>query len=49
VHAEASATRPSEGEGRYLRQTPYDRVAADPEVAAALVRQAVVRQTDMLA
>jgi hypothetical protein len=37
-----------EGEGRYLRQTPYDRVAADPEAAAALVRQAVVRQTDML-
>jgi hypothetical protein len=37
-----------EGEGRYLRQTPYDRVAADPESAAALLRQAIVRQTDML-
>jgi hypothetical protein len=37
-----------EGEGRYLRQSAYDRVAADPEAAAALVRQATVRQTEML-
>jgi hypothetical protein len=38
-----------EGEGRYLRQVPYERAAEDPEAVAELVRQAVARQTDMLA
>jgi hypothetical protein len=37
-----------EGEGRYLRQLPHDRAAADPEAVTALVRQAIARQTDML-
>jgi hypothetical protein len=37
-----------EGEGRYLRQLPYERAAKDPDAVAALVRQAVARQTDML-
>jgi hypothetical protein len=37
-----------EGEGRYLRQVPYERAAKDPEAVTALVRQAVARQTDML-
>jgi hypothetical protein len=37
-----------EGEGRYLRQVPYQRAAADPEAVTALVRQAIARQTDML-
>jgi hypothetical protein len=36
------------GEGRYLRQLPYDRAAAEPEAVTALVRQAVAHQTDML-
>jgi hypothetical protein len=31
-----------------LRQAPYDRLAADPDALAALVRQAIARQTDML-
>jgi hypothetical protein len=37
-----------QGEGRYLRQMPHDRAVADPEAVTALVRQAIVRQTDML-
>jgi hypothetical protein len=37
-----------EGEGRYLRQVPYERAAKDPEAVTELVRQAVARQTDML-
>jgi len=37
-----------EGEGRYLRQAPYNRLAVDPEAVTALVRQAIARQTDML-
>jgi hypothetical protein len=37
-----------EGEGRYLRQAPYDRLAADPGALTALLRQAAARQTDML-
>jgi hypothetical protein len=36
------------GEGRYLRQVPYDRAVEHPEEIAELVRQAVARQTDML-
>jgi hypothetical protein len=36
------------GGGRYLRQLPYDQAAADPEAVTALVRQAIVHQTDML-
>jgi hypothetical protein len=37
-----------EGEGRYLRQVPYEAAAKDPEAVTELVRQAVARQTDML-
>jgi hypothetical protein len=37
-----------EGGGRYLRQIPHDRAATDPEAVTALVRQAIVHQTDML-
>lgn len=37
-----------QGEGRYLRQIPHDQAAADPEAVTALVRQAIVHQTDML-
>jgi hypothetical protein len=37
-----------EGEGRYLRQVPYERAATDPEAVTGLVRQAVARQTEML-
>ena len=37
-----------EGEGRYLRQVPFERAAADPEAVTALVRQAIAHQTDML-
>jgi hypothetical protein len=37
-----------QGDGRYLRQVPYDRAAADPGAVTALVRQAIARQTDML-
>jgi hypothetical protein len=36
-----------QGEGRYLRQLPHDQAAADPEAVTALVRQAIVHQTDM--
>jgi hypothetical protein len=36
------------GEGRYLRQLPHDQAAADPQAVTALVRQAIVHQTDML-
>jgi hypothetical protein len=37
-----------EGDNRYLRQVPHDQAAADPDAVTALVRQAIVRQTDML-
>jgi hypothetical protein len=37
-----------EGEGRYLRHVPYHRAAANPEAVTALVRQAILHQTDML-
>jgi hypothetical protein len=37
-----------EGEGRYLRQLPYDRAAERPDAVTTLVRQAMARQTDML-
>jgi hypothetical protein len=36
------------GEGRYLRQIPYDQAAAHPEAVTALVREAIARQTEML-
>jgi hypothetical protein len=36
------------GEGRYLRQIPYDQAVAHPEAVTALVREAIARQTDML-
>jgi hypothetical protein len=37
-----------QGEGRYLRQIPYDQAAAHPEAVTALVREAIARQTEML-
>jgi hypothetical protein len=37
-----------QGNGRYLRHVPYARAAAARDIVATLVRQAVVRQTDML-
>jgi hypothetical protein len=37
-----------QGEGRYLRQIPYDQAAAHPEAVTALVRQAIARQAEML-
>jgi hypothetical protein len=37
-----------QGEGRYLRQVSHDQVAAHPEAAVALLRQAITHQTDML-
>jgi hypothetical protein len=36
-----------QGEGRYVREIPHDRAAADPEAVTALVRQAIGHQTDM--
>jgi hypothetical protein len=36
-----------QGEDRYVRQIPHDRAAADPAAVTALVRQAIVHQTDM--
>lgn len=36
------------GTGRYLRHVRYDQAIADPEAITALVRGAIVRQTDML-
>jgi hypothetical protein len=36
-----------QSEDRYVRQIPHDRAAADPEAVTALVRQAIVHQTDM--
>jgi hypothetical protein len=36
------------GDGRYTRQIPYDRAAADPDAISALVRAAIEHQTDML-
>ena len=37
-----------QGEGRYLRQIPYDQAAAHPEAVTALVREAIAHQTEML-
>jgi hypothetical protein len=37
-----------EGDARYTRQLPYERVAGKPGVVTALVRAAMARQTDML-
>jgi hypothetical protein len=37
-----------QGESRYLRQIPYHRAAAHPEAVTALVREAIVHQTEML-
>jgi hypothetical protein len=37
-----------QGEGRYLRQILHGQAAADPQAVTALVRQAIVHQTDML-
>ena len=37
-----------QGEGRYLRQVPYDQAAAHPEAVTALVREAIARQAEML-
>lgn len=36
------------GEGRYLRQVPHKRAMAHQEEIAALLRQAIEHQTDML-
>jgi hypothetical protein len=36
-----------EGDGRYLRGMSYARAHEDPDAVAALVRQAVSRQTDL--
>jgi hypothetical protein len=35
-----------QGEGRYVREIPHDRAAADPEAVTALVRPAIAHQTD---
>jgi hypothetical protein len=37
-----------QGDGRYLRQIPHHRAVTNPEAVAALVRQAIMRQSDML-
>lgn len=37
-----------QGTGRYVRQVPHAAATADAEATAALVREAVVHQTDML-
>jgi hypothetical protein len=37
-----------QGEGRYLRQIPYEQAAAHAEAVIALVREAIARQTEML-
>ncbi|MPZ87026.1 MAG: hypothetical protein GEU81_02925 [Nitriliruptorales bacterium] len=37
-----------QGDGRYLRRIPHDRAAAEPEAVTALVREAIMHQTDML-
>ena len=37
-----------QGESRYLREIPYDAAAAHSKAATALVREAIVHQTDML-
>ncbi|HEX2259621.1 MAG TPA: DUF1801 domain-containing protein [Actinomycetota bacterium] len=36
-----------EGQGRYLRRVRHHRAVANPEGVTALVRQAIVHQTDM--
>jgi hypothetical protein len=36
------------GEGRYLRQLPFEVAASHPDAVMDLVREAVARQTDML-
>jgi hypothetical protein len=36
------------GEGRYLRQLPFEVAAGNPDAVVALVREAVAHQTDML-
>jgi hypothetical protein len=36
------------GGGRYVRQLPYEKAAADPDAVTALVREAIAHQTDML-
>jgi hypothetical protein len=37
-----------QGDGRYTRQIPHDQAAAHPTEVAALVREALAHQTDML-
>lgn len=37
-----------QGGGRYIRQIPYEKAVKHEQAVAALVRQAVARQTDML-
>lgn len=37
-----------QGTGRYVRQVPHGAATADAEATAALVREAVAHQTDML-
>jgi hypothetical protein len=36
------------GDGRYLRQLPYEEAAAHPEDAPELVREAIAHQTELL-
>jgi hypothetical protein len=36
------------GDGRYIRQVSYEQAAAHPDAVAALVREALTHQTDML-
>jgi hypothetical protein len=36
------------GKSRYLREIPYDEATAHPDAVAALVREAIRHQTDML-
>lgn len=36
------------GDGRYLRQVPYEVAAGNPDAVVALVREAVMHQTEML-
>lgn len=37
-----------EGSGQYIRTVPYARATAEPDAVAALIAQAVSRQTEML-
>ena len=36
-----------QGEGRYLRQIPYDQAATHPEAVTALIREAIAHQSEM--